>query len=79
MKTLLAIRHFSDRKRPCLVLEQGNQCVVLGYLTDRKRESWLRRAFRIAPRNQFAICFECSKTIDKLIESTEDKAGKGDI
>ena len=36
MRTLLAIRHFPDKKRPCLVLEQGNQCVILGYLTDRK-------------------------------------------
>lgn len=73
MRTLLAIRHFPDKKRPCLVLEQGNQCVVLGYLTDRKREYWLRRAFCLAPRSQFAIGIECHKTIDELIASTEDK------
>ena len=43
---ILAIRHFPDRKRPCIVLEdeQGCQALVLGYLTDRKREKWLRKA-----------------------------------
>ena len=43
---ILAIRHFSDKKRPCIVLEdeQGCQSLVLGYLTDTKREKWLRKA-----------------------------------
>lgn len=43
---ILAIRHFPDRKRPCIVLEdeQGCQALVLGYLTDIKREKWLRKA-----------------------------------
>lgn len=44
---IIAIRHFSDRKRPCLVLEEGNQAVVLGYLTDATRERWLRKAWNI--------------------------------
>ena len=25
----IVIRHFSDRKKPCLMLEQGNQGIVL--------------------------------------------------
>ena len=33
---ILAIRHFPDRKRPCIVLEENNQAVVLGYLTNKK-------------------------------------------
>lgn len=43
---ILAIRHFPDRKRPCIVLEDehGCQALVLGYLTDEKREKWLRKA-----------------------------------
>jgi hypothetical protein len=41
---LLAIRHFPDRKRPVIVLEEGNKCLVIGYLTDKRREEWLRKA-----------------------------------
>ena len=70
---ILAIRHFPDRKRPCLVLEEGNQCVVLGYLTDRKRECWLRRAFTCGARTQWAIKFNCPFTLDEILDSTERK------
>lgn len=41
---ILAIRHFPDKKRPCIVLEEDNKGLILGYLTDRKREKWLRKA-----------------------------------
>jgi hypothetical protein len=43
---LLTIRHFPDRKRPCIVLEEEDGCnaLVLGYLTNAKREKWLRKA-----------------------------------
>ncbi len=44
---ILTIRHFPDRKRPCIVLEEGNRAVVLGYLTDATREKWLRKAWNI--------------------------------
>ena len=44
---IIAIRHFPYRKRPCIVLEEGNQAVVLGYLTDATREKWLRKAWNI--------------------------------
>ena len=71
---ILAIRHFPDRKRPCIVLEEGNQCVVLGYLTDRKREHWLRKAFACAARTQWAIKFYCPFTLDEILDST----GKGE-
>ena len=40
----LAIRHYPDRKNPCLVLEQNNVGVVIGHLS-KKGEKWLRQAF----------------------------------
>lgn len=32
--TRLVIRRFSDRKKPCLCLEQGNKCLVIGTLRN---------------------------------------------
>lgn len=52
---ILAIRHFPDRKRPCIVLEEGNKAVVIGYLTDAEREGWLRKAFNLSDKEVFAI------------------------
>ena len=68
---ILAIRYFPDRKRPCLVLEEGNQAVVLGYLTNREREGWLRKAFDcgIYP---FAIPISrCKYTMEALLSEGE--------
>ena len=42
MNTALAIRHFPDRKKPCLVLEQGNKCIVIGTIRNRACEHLLR-------------------------------------
>lgn len=28
---------FSDRKKPCLCVEKGNQCIVYGYFIDSDR------------------------------------------
>lgn len=69
---LITIRHFPDRKRPCIVLEEGNQAVVLGYLTDRKREKWLRMALMREDEFQLALQVNSSYTLDKIMES-EDK------
>lgn len=52
---ILAIRHFPDRKKPCIVLEEGNQALVLGYLTDSKREKWLRMALMREDEYQLAV------------------------
>ena len=43
---ILAIRHYPDRKRPCIVLEdeQGRQSLVLGYLINMEHEKLLRKA-----------------------------------
>ena len=69
---LIAIRHFPDRKRPCIVLEENNQALVLGYLTDRKREGWLRKALMMENSYQLAIQVNSLYTLDEIMES-EDK------
>jgi len=68
---VLAIRHFPDRKRPCLVLEEGNKAVIIGYLTDRKREHWLRRAFDVPPRIQWALKFHSTMDLDGIMGKGE--------
>lgn len=65
---LIAIRHFPDRKRPCIVLEEGNQAVVLGYLTDRKREKWLRMALMREDAFQVALQVNSLYTLDEIME-----------
>lgn len=42
MNTAFAIRHFPNRKKPCLVLEQGNKCIVIGTIRNRACEHLLR-------------------------------------
>lgn len=69
---LLAIRHFPDRKKPFLVLEENNQALVLGYLTDRKREKWLRMALMMENAFQLAVQVNSLYTLDEIMES-EDK------
>lgn len=66
---LLAIRHFPDRKRPCIVLEEGNQAVVLGYLTDLKREKWLRMALMREDAYQLAVEIHSLYELDEIMES----------
>ena len=69
---ILAIRHFPDRKRPCIILEEGNQGLVLGYLTDRKREKWLRMALMREDDFQLVIQFNSLYDINEILRS-EDK------
>ena len=68
---LIAIRHFPDRKRPCIVLEEENHAVVLGYLTDRKREKWLRMALMSENAFQLALQVNSLYTLDEIMESEE--------
>ena len=67
----LAIRHFHDRKRPCIVLEEGNQVVVLGYLTDRKREKWLRMALMREDEFQLALQMNSLYDLNEIMESED--------
>lgn len=69
---ILAIRHFPDRKRPCIVLEEGNQAVVLGYLTDKKREKWLRKAVMMENTTlALSIRIDSPYELNEIIESEE--------
>ena len=43
MITKLAIRHFLDRKKPCLMLEQGNQGIVIATIRNAESEALLNR------------------------------------
>ena len=69
---ILAIRHFPDRKRPCIVLEEGNQALVLGYLTDRKREKWLRMALMAENAPQLVVEANTLYDIKEIMESEEE-------
>lgn len=68
---LLAIRHFPDKKKPCIVLEEGNQALVLGYLTDAKREKWLRKALMREDEFQLAVGINSLYGLNEIIESEE--------
>lgn len=69
---LIAIRHFPDKKRPCIVLEEDNKALVLGYLTDRKREKWLRMALMREDEFQLAVQVNSLYGLNEIVES-EDK------
>ena len=43
--TMLAIRHFTDRKKPCLMLEQGNRGIVIATIRNAECEKLLREYF----------------------------------
>lgn len=45
MITALAIRHFPDRAKPCLMLEQGNQGIVIATIRNVECEKLLREYF----------------------------------
>ena len=70
---ILAIRHFPDRKRPCIVLEENNQALVLGYLTDRKREKWLRMALMAENEYQLAIKVNSLYDLNEIMESEDNE------
>lgn len=70
---LIAIRHFPDKKRPCIVLEEDNKALVLGYLTDAKREKWLRKALMMEnTTGGLSMRINSLYNIDEILES-EDK------
>lgn len=41
--TRVVIRHYSDRKKPCLVIEQGNQGMVLATFRNEECEELYKR------------------------------------
>lgn len=66
----LTIRHFPERKRPCIVLEEkGHRPLIIGYLTDRKREKWLKMALMFNEDSPVVIHLDTSCSFDKIYES----------
>ena len=60
---------FSRQERPCIVIEENNQVLVLGYLTDRKREEWLRKAAMMENGYQLALKINSLYTLNETMES----------
>ena len=72
---IIAIRHFPDRKRPCIVLEdeQGCQALVLGYLTDTRREKWLRKAVMMEDTTgALSIRINSRYDLNEIMESEDE-------
>ena len=40
----IVVRHFPDRKKPCLMLEEGNQGIVLGTFRNEEMVQLFKRA-----------------------------------
>ena len=40
--TTLTIRHFPDRQKACICLEQGNQAIVIGMIRNKRCEKLFR-------------------------------------
>lgn len=74
---ILAIRHFPDRKRPCIVLEEGCQALVLGYLTDRTREKWLRMALMMENEYQLAVQVNSLYDLNDIMKAEVQDEGDG--
>lgn len=70
---LIAIRHFPDKKRPCIVLEEDNKALVLGYLTDRKREKWLRMALMREDELQLAVQVNSLYDLNEIMKSEDEE------
>lgn len=67
---VLAIRHFPDRKRPCITLEQGNEAIIIGTLTNAEREKALRKACNRSDDKMLGIVLdECKYTLAELLGS----------
>lgn len=67
MQTFLTIRHFPDRKKPCLMLEQGNKGLVVGYIRNTECERLLR-TFLIRDNRTF-----CREMEDMFEEGEDDR------
>lgn len=67
-KTIIAVRHYPDRKKPCLVIEHGNQALVIATFRNNGMVNVLKK---LIGENK---CLEIddSRTIDELLEGEED-------
>lgn len=67
-KTIIAVRHYPDKKKPCLVIEHGNQALVIATFRNESMVNVLRK---LIGENK---CLEIddSRTIDELLEGEEN-------
>jgi hypothetical protein len=65
----IVIRHYPDRKKPCLVLEQGNQGIVLG--TFRNAEMERLYTLALGGNNTIVMNYE-KRTLDEILKEVQD-------
>lgn len=65
----IVIRHYPDRKKPCLVLEQGNQGIVLG--TFRNAEMERLYTLALGGSNTIVMNYE-KRTLDEILKEVQD-------
>lgn len=64
----ICVRKFTDRKRPCLVLEQGNHGVVLAMFRNEK----MVKVFMKALKGNVIDIPGNTKTVDQILEEVHD-------
>jgi len=65
----IVIRHFPDRKKPCLMLEQGNQGIILATFRNADMERLYTMA--LGGKNLIQISYE-KRTIDEMLKEIEN-------
>jgi len=66
----IVIRHYPNRKKPCLVLEQGNQGIVLG--TFRNTEMERLYTLALGGNNTIVMNYE-KRTLDEMLEEVDNE------
>lgn len=67
----IVIRHYPDRKKPCLVLEQGNQGIVLASFRNVEMERLYTLA--LGGNNTIVMNYE-KRTLDKMLQEVHEDA-----
>lgn len=65
----IVIRHYLDRKKPCLVLEQGNQSIVLASFRNAEMERLYTLA--LGGNNTIVMNYE-KRTLDEILQEVQD-------
>lgn len=67
----IVIRHYTDRKKPCLVLEQGNQGIVLASFRNVEMERLYTLA--LGGNNTIVMNYE-KRTLDEMLQEVHEDA-----
>ena len=67
----IVIRHYPDRKKPCLVLEQGNQGIVLASFRNAEMERLYTLA--LGGNNTIVMNYE-KRTLDEMLQEVYEDA-----